>query len=70
MHKLAQWSTKRSGVNVVVTGINEDGQAEKHQCSEVAGPDETRVALPQYTIAWRLKGEPIILVTDFSGIII
>lgn len=70
MHKLAQWSVRRSGANVVVSGINAEGEREKFTASEVAGPDESRIALPHETIAWRLKGEPVILVTDFAGRII
>ena len=69
MHKLAQWSVRRSGANVVVTGINAEGVREKFTASEVAGPDESRIARPHDTIAWRLKGEPVLLVDDFAGFI-
>lgn len=58
MHKLTNWTVKRSGANVVVSGINERGESEKHQCGSVTGPDASRL-----TVAWKLNGNPIVLET-------
>lgn len=70
MHMLANWTTKRSGANLTLRGYNEAGELEKHTVSEVAGPSDGRAVLPQHTIAWGLRGKPIVLVHDFAGILV
>ncbi len=67
MDKLAQWSVELKDGTLMISGWDAEGQQQTYPVSEVAGPNESRIALPHQTVAWLLEGAPIILVDDFAG---
>ena len=62
MHKLTNWTARRSGPRMVVHGTDENGQSTKVQAIEVRGPNPGMVLAPSSTVAIDPDGNSIELV--------
>lgn len=62
MHKLTNWTARRSGAQVTVHGTNEAGERVKLSAIEVRGPNDGMVLAPRSTVAIQPDGTPVKLV--------
>lgn len=59
MHKLTNWTARRSGPTVTVHGTDADGNKTKITARSVDGPSPGRICAPESTVAWMLDGTPV-----------